>query len=102
MQGQSWLSALKGQPGRKSFLYEYFQETDRRFKRPTVLAVRTKGWKYITYPLDDSLTRELYDMRADPEELNNLIGSTEYANVVQQMKKELGQLKKETGFKFPE
>jgi len=101
MQGQSWLNVLKGRPGRNSFLYEYFQEADRRFKRPTVLAVRTKRWKYVTYPLDDSLTSELYDVQADPEELNNLVGSPESADVVRQMKKELEQLKKETGFRFP-
>jgi len=66
-----------------------------------VLAIRTKRWKYVTYPLDDSLTRELYDVKADPEELNNLVGSPESADVVRQMKKELEQLKKETGFRFP-
>jgi N-acetylglucosamine-6-sulfatase len=101
MQGQSWLNVLKGRPGRKSFLYEYFQETDRRFKRPTVIAVRTKQWKYVTYPLDKSLTSEIYDLKNDPEELNNLFGKSEYASITEQMKKELAQLKKETGFRYP-
>jgi len=102
MQGQSWFGVLKGRPGRRSFLYEYFQEADRKYKRPTILAVRTKRWKYVTYPLDDSLTSELYDMHNDPEELNNLIGSSKYSDVTEQMKKELEQLKRETGFRFPE
>ena len=101
MQGQSWLSVLKGRPGRKSFLYEYFQETDRRYKRPTVIAVRTKQWKYVTYPLDDSLTGELYNLRTDPEELNNLFGNPGYADITEQMKRELAQLKKKTGFRYP-
>jgi len=102
MQGQSWLGVLKGSPGRKSFLYEYFQEADRKYKRPTILAVRTKRWKYVTYPLDDSLTGELYDMLNDPEELNNLVGGSKYSDITEQMKKELEQLKRETGFRFPE
>ena len=101
MQGQSWLSVLKGRPGRKSFLYEYFQETDRRFKRPTVIAVRTTQWKYVTYPLDNSLTCELYDLRTDPEELDNLVGNPEYADITEQMKKELAQLQKKTTFRYP-
>jgi arylsulfatase A-like enzyme len=102
MQGQSWLGALKGRPGRRSILYEYFQEADRKYKRPTILAVRTKRWKYVTYPLDDSLTGELYDMLNDPEELNNLIEESEYLNVVGEMKKELEQLKSRTSFRYPE
>jgi arylsulfatase A-like enzyme len=101
MQGQSWLSVLKGCPGRKSFLYEYFQETDRRFKRPTVIAVRTKQWKYVTYPLDDSLTSELYSMRTDPDELNNLFGRPGYADITEQLKNELARLQKKTGFRYP-
>ena len=100
-QGQSWLNVLKGRPGRESFLYEYFQEVDRRFKRPTVLAVRTKRWKYVTYPLSDKLTDELYDMENDPEELDNLIGDAGCADVVERMKKELEQLKTKTNFRFP-
>jgi len=102
VQGQSWLGVLKGRPGRSSFLYEYFQEADRKYKRPTILAVRTKRWKYVTYPLDDSLTGELYNMLNDPEELDNLIGNSGYSEVVEQMKTELERLKKQTGFRFPE
>ena len=101
MQGKSWLSVLKGRPWRESFLYEYFQETDRRFKRPTVIAVRSKQWKYVTYPLDNSLTSELYDLRSDPEELDNLVGNPEYADIIDRMKKELAQLQKKTGFRYP-
>ena len=101
MQGQSWLSVLKGHPGRKSFLYEYFQEADRKYKRPTVIAVRTKQWKYVTYPLDDNLAGELYDLRTDHEELSNLVGNPGYADITEQMKRELAQLKKKTGFRYP-
>jgi len=100
VQGRSWLSVLKGQGGRKSFLYEYFAESDRRFRRPTVLAVRTKQWKYVTYPLADGLTDELYDMKNDPEELNNLIAEPGRADAVEQMKAELERLKTETSFRF--
>jgi len=101
MQGQSWLGALQGRPGRESFLYEYFQENGDRFKRPAVLAVRTKRWKYVTYPLDSSLISELYDLQADPEELNNLIDDPGYAGTLSELKDELDKLKQQTGFRFP-
>ncbi len=101
MQGQSWLGVLNGRSGRESFFYEYFQEVDRKYKRPTVLAVRTKRWKYVTYPLADKLTDELYDMKNDPQELNNLIGEAGRADVVEQMKRELERLQKESHFRFP-
>ncbi len=102
MQGRSWLGVLKGQPGRESFLYEYFREADRKFNRPTIVAIRTKHWKYVTYPHNESLTSELYDLKADPEELNNLIADPKYADTLQQMRNELEKLKRETGFRFPE
>jgi arylsulfatase A-like enzyme len=102
MQGQSWLGALRGRPGRESFLYEYFLEKGDKFKRPSVLAVRTKRWKYITYPLDSSFTVELYDLQADPEELNNLIGDAKHAETLNQLKAELEKLKQQTGFRFPD
>jgi arylsulfatase A-like enzyme len=102
MQGQSWLGVLKGKPGRESFLYEYFREADRKFNRPPILAVRTKRWKYVTYPHNTSLTNELYDLKHDPEELNNLIGDPKYAETIAQLKNELEKLKRQTGFRFPQ
>ena len=53
---------------------------------------------YIT----DKLTDELYNMKNDPQELNNLIGNAGCADVVERMKKELGRLKRKTDFRFPE
>jgi arylsulfatase A-like enzyme len=54
---------------RTSFFYEYFKEP--RFASPTVLAVRTKTHKLITYPGHDEWT-ELFDLTNDPYELENL------------------------------
>jgi len=107
MQGQSWVSLLKGQPGRESFLYEFFHEDLYSYMQTTVVGVRTNRWKYATYPLADKTsgkftTDELYDLKNDPKELNNLIDNPDYADVVKRMNKKLESLKVETNFRFPD
>jgi N-acetylglucosamine-6-sulfatase len=105
MQGQSWLGVLQGKPGRESFFYECFP-IDNKYHRPNVLAVRTKKWKFISYPLPDVSTakfptRELYDLQNDPKELNNLVGNVKYMYEAREMAQLLEKLKVETGFRFP-
>jgi len=51
--------------------------------------------------LADGLTDELYDMKNDPEELNNLIAEPGCADAAERMKAELERLKTETSFRFP-
>jgi len=105
IQGQSWLGVLKGEQGRKSFFYECFP-ADNKYHRPNVLAVRTKRFKFITYPLPDVSTakfptRELYDLKNDPKELNNLVGNIKYMYEAREMAIELETLKLDTSFRFP-
>jgi len=74
-QGRSLLPLLDGEtPGdwRTSFLYEYFKEPN--YESPTVLALRTKTHKLITYPGHEEWT-EIYDLSQDSYELNNLVGN---------------------------
>jgi arylsulfatase A-like enzyme len=62
---------------------------------PENMAVRTKDWKYITYPGTDE-TDELYDLRNDPWEMKNLISDPKRAGLVSRMKARLAQLLVET------
>ncbi|MFH1845450.1 MAG: sulfatase [bacterium] len=105
MQGQSWLDQLAGQPGRSSFLYEYFQEQG---AVPTVLAVRDRRWKYVTYPRPETLgpdepwhTDELYDLLNDTHELHNRISDPELHSTVNQLQRELTRLRAETDYPVP-
>jgi len=98
MEGQSWLGVLSGQPGRNAFLYEYFKELG---EVPTIVALRTKEWKYVTYPLNPDLPSELYHLKYDPEELHNRIAESAYENIINQLALDLESLKQETDFKFP-
>ncbi len=98
VQGRSLTGVLRGEPGRDAFFYEYFQEIG---SVPTCLAVRSRDWKYVTYPDDPQLTEELYDLQADPGELFNLRHDARYAPELQRLRDRLVQLQRETGFRRP-
>lgn len=105
MQGRSWLPLARGDTAagrRTSFLYEYFREGDPRFNRPSVLAVRTARYKYITYPDREGAPVELYDLQTDPEELTNLAPDAKHKETLARLAAELESQKKATGFRWPE
>jgi N-acetylglucosamine-6-sulfatase len=98
VQGASWLPLLDGRPGRDAFLYEYFREMG---TVPTCLGVRTRDWKFVTYPDDPQLAAELYDLRTDPGELVNLAGDPAYGGTTRELEGRLATLQRETGFQRP-
>ena len=63
--------------------------------------VRTDTWKYVHYPHGDEGTdrhmAELYNLKEDPNEKNNLINDPKYASIVAELKAELARLLKQTG-----
>lgn len=97
MQGKSMRSLFDGsnKPLREDFLYEYWQEKPYP-EFPSLQAVRTTDWKYIENKGD---IPELYDLRNDSTELNNLAQDPKYADKLKEMKQRLERLKKETGYK---
>ena len=75
---------------------------------PAHYGIRTKDFKLIFFyglPLDavGALPGptpphwEFYDLRNDPEEMNNLYGDSKYADEIKRLKQELLDLKKEIG-----
>jgi len=78
---------------RESFLIEYYSDTVfKRIHRMGYEAVRTRRWKYIRYR-DLVGMDELYDLAADPYELNNVAGSA--PGDLAKMKSELERLRAE-------
>jgi len=70
-------------PWRKGLLYEYFWEWNYPHT-PTMHAILGEHYKYIRYyGLWD--VNELYDMKNDPEELNNLIFSPKHQGIIREM-----------------
>ncbi|WP_197136806.1 sulfatase [Crateriforma conspicua] len=89
MDGQSFLPLALGQdvPWRDYFLYVYYWEQNYP-QTPTHFSLRGDQYKYTTYyGLWD--TDELFDIKADPMEQNNLIYDPQYADVKQQMQTRL-------------
>jgi N-acetylglucosamine-6-sulfatase len=94
IQGRSLVPLLRGEnvPWRDSFLIEYF--SDKVFPRMSKMgyqALRDEHWKYIHYVDLDGMD-ELYDLKADPYEMNNLAARSQAGETVAQMQGKLQQL----------
>ena len=118
MQGRSFLPILRGETPadwRSSTYYRYWMHMTHH-DNPAHYGVRTKDFKLIFFyglPLDapGALPEptqpdwELYDLREDPQEMNNVYGVPAYAATARRLKRELLRLKEEIGDtdeQFPE
>ncbi len=100
--GRSLLPLFKGEPSpwRDAVFYEYYWE--HAFPQtPTTFGVRTDRYKFIRYHgLWD--TDELYDVKADPSEMNNLINDPVQKDTVRDLKDRLFTwLEKTEGLQIP-
>lgn len=94
MDGRSLVSVIRrqGRHIRKDFLIEYY--SDREFPRIQNMgykAIRTDHYKYIRYEELEGMD-ELYDLRLDPHELNNLLPDRASQKVLGDLRKRLDRL----------
>jgi N-acetylglucosamine-6-sulfatase len=98
--GRSLVPVLTGsaKSWRSALLLEYY--SDRVFPRILNMgyqAVRTEQYKYIDY-LELNGMDELYDLVADPFELDNIIDSPRGRSLLPAAQSELARLQRETGY----
>lgn len=103
MDGMSFVPMLRGKEipsWRKRIYYEYFWE--RPFPQtPTMHAVRTDSFKYIRYYGVWDIN-ELYNLKIDPNESNNLIRNPKYQKISKQLNIDLfNWLQRTDGMKIP-
>jgi arylsulfatase A-like enzyme len=101
MHGKSWKPLLTGSTPsdwRKAWFYCYFFET--RYATPLTTAVRTETAKLIKYPEHPEWT-ELFDLKADPFELNNRYADPAFADLKQKLEAEYDQQAKLISFQVP-
>jgi N-acetylglucosamine-6-sulfatase len=102
MDGKSFLPILQGKkiPWRDAAFYEYYWE--RNFPQtPTTHGVRTDRYKYIHYHGIWDID-ELYDLKNDPNEMNNLIDSPEHQELIKQLNNRMFEwLEKTDGMLIP-
>ena len=114
LQGRSFVANLKEETPsdwRKASYYRYWMHMAHH-DNPAHLGMRTKDYKLIFFygrRLNDEWfwnperckdTKphwEFYDLRKDPNEMQNLINSSEYQETIKQLKRDLIELKKQVG-----
>ena len=92
MQGKSFKSVLEGRTPenwRKSVYYHYYDHGRHKVARHE--GVRTNRFKLIHFYTDD--TWEMYDLKNDPYEVNNLYGNPNSNADIERLKKELVRLR---------
>ena len=97
MQGESMVNLLTGKKEknwRDSILFEYYVDSYWPYAGPNQIAVRTENYKLVDAFLANDID-ELYDLKADPGEMNNLINDSEYDQIEKELREEAIKLKKQ-------
>lgn len=89
MQGQSILPVLKNGKGREAMYYHYYENGIHSVSPH--FGVRTERYKLIRF-YERSDAWELYDLKKDPRETNNLFGRKGYEKITAKLKAELTSL----------
>ncbi len=100
MQGRSLAPLLRGEnpDWRESLYYHYYEGADSWHRVAKHEGIRTERYKLIHfYPLG---YWELYDLKEDPQEMNNLYDNPAYATVTNQLKVKLDNLR--SSYKVPD
>lgn len=91
--GKSLMPVVSGKEkslNRDTILIEHLWEFE---NIPPSEGVRTEGWKYMRY-INDKTSEELYNLKNDPKEIENLAGKPEYEKVLIEFRRKNDELGK--------
>jgi N-acetylglucosamine-6-sulfatase len=97
MQGESMVNLLTGEKEknwRDAILFEYYVDSYWPYAGPNQIAVRTENYKLVDAFLENDID-ELYDLKKDPGEMNNLINDLKYDQIENKLRDEATKLKKQ-------
>jgi arylsulfatase A-like enzyme len=88
MEGRSLVPVMKDPDAewRKDWYYLHDVYSRGSGNLPNCEGVRTERWKYIHYRGTDPVQEELFDIQADPKEMNDLSQNPEYSNVLEMLR----------------
>lgn len=89
MQGETFLPIVNkpSATGRKDWFYEHDVQTRSKGKDlPRCEGVRTGQWKYIRYKDTQPVQEELFDIKIDPKEMNNLAAMAVYQETLDKLR----------------
>ena len=93
MQGRSLKPLLQGKkPEWRDALYYHYYEYPGAHSVKRHYGIRTERYKLMHFYYDID-TWELYDLKEDPKEMNNLYGKEGYEDITQKLKKQLQDLR---------
>jgi len=93
IQGESYLPLLQGAKTatKRNAIYYHFQEYPAEHAVKRHYGIRTERYKLIHF-YNDIDVWEFYDLKKDPNEMNNLIENKKYAKKIKAIKKQLNAL----------
>jgi arylsulfatase A-like enzyme len=101
MQGKSFLPLLfdaKNQEWRDDMYYHYYESReDSPLPVMRHCGIRTERYKLICFYTDKSEHWELYDLKLDPKEMDNLIRQEKFQDLIVKLKARMAELQEEYG-----
>lgn len=89
MQGEDLSPLLRGEhpEWRQEMFYEHTYTEAWPRELPKSIGVRTDEWKYIRYISERPVAEQLFNLKNDPHELNNLVASPEARAVLERLRR---------------